>query len=217
MKNVIIGAGAFAEVARCYFEEYTSIKIDNFAVSLDKVEENSKASLELITIEELLNSNPADSKIFVAVGYSKMNQYRTDLFQKFSEANFDFLSFVHPEVKIWDNSTIGRNCFIFEDNTIQPFTHIGENTILWSGNHVGHHTIVGKNCFISSHVVISGSCTIGDNCFLGVNATLHDGVKIGDRCLIGAGAVISRDTEPGSVYAPKATPLFPRSSNELAF
>lgn len=68
---------------------------------------------------------------------------------------------------------IGENCFIFEDNTIQPFVTIGDNRVLWSGNHVGHNPTVGDHVFVTSQVVISGACTIGDNSFLGVNATIR--------------------------------------------
>ena len=217
MDYFIAGAGAFAEVAKCYFEEYSNLRIKGFAVSEKNISENPHSSIELLTIENLLNLNPKNTQIFVAIGYSKMNQKRTEVFNQFENAGFDFLSFIHPDVKIWGNSSTGRNCFIFEDNTLQPFTHNGDNTILWSGNHIGHHSTVGKNCFISSHVVISGSCTIGNNSFIGVNATLHDGISIGENSLIGAGAIIAKDTLPGSVYAPKATDIFPKKSNELRF
>lgn len=217
MDHFIVGAGAFAEVAKCYFEEYSGFRIKGFAVNERNIHENLHSSTELLTIENLLNLNPSTTRIFVAIGYSKMNQRRTEVFNQFESAGFEFLSFIHPDVKVWGNSNTGRNCFIFEGNTLQPFTRIGDNTILWSGNHIGHHSTVGKNCFISSHVVISGSCIIGDNSFIGVNATLHDGISIGEYSLIGAGAIISKDTLPGSVYAPAATPIFPKKSNELRF
>ena len=57
---------------------------------------------------------------------------------------------------VWARHEIGENCFIFEDNTIQPFVKIGDDVVLWSGNHIGHHAEIGDHCFISSHVVISG-------------------------------------------------------------
>lgn len=217
MENIIVGAGAFAEVAKCYFEEYTNTKINRFAVSQKLLEENINSTLDVITIEELLLKNPDKFKIFVAIGYSKMNQLRTEVFRQFLEADFSFLSFIHPQVKVWGNSSIGKNCFIFEDNTLQPFIRIGDNSILWSGNHVGHHTIIGENCFISSHVVISGHCVIGDNSFIGVNATIHDRISIGPKSLIGAGAIISRDTNAKSVYVSKSTPVFPKNSSEIDF
>jgi sugar O-acyltransferase (sialic acid O-acetyltransferase NeuD family) len=217
MNHVIVGAGAFAEVAKCYFEEFSNKKINKFAINEEFVNSASNVSEELMTIEELLLCNPREYEVFIAIGYSKMNEVRAKVFRQFLDAGFQFLTFVHPSIKIWSNSSIGRNCFIFEDNTLQPFTHIGDNTILWSGNHIGHHSVVGKNCFISSHVVVAGSCQIGDNSFIGVNATLHDGVSIGEKSLIGAGAIISRNTSAGSVYVPKATSLFPKTSEEINF
>ena len=55
----------------------------------------------------------------------------------------------------------GDNCFILEDNTVQPFVRIGSNVTLWSGNHIGHDSTIGDHCFISSHVVVSGHVDIG--------------------------------------------------------
>ena len=52
----------------------------------------------------------------------------------------------------------GDNCFILEDNTVQPFVTIGNNVTLWSGNHIGHDSVIEDDCFISSHVVVSGTC-----------------------------------------------------------
>ena len=90
---------------------------------------------------------------------------------------------------------IGENCFILEDNTIQPFTSVGNNTILWSGNHIGHHSKIGNNCFISSHVVISGNCIVGDNTFISVNSSIADRTNIGKSCFIGMGVNITKDID----------------------
>ena len=100
---------------------------------------------------------------------------------------------------------IGENCFIFEDNTIQPFVSIGNNVTLWSGNHIGHHSVIRDHTFIASHVVISGGVEIGEQCFIGVNATLRDHIKVGDRCVIGAGALLLADAAPEGVYVGAAT------------
>ncbi|WP_245213936.1 hypothetical protein [Rhodoferax sp. AJA081-3] len=62
---------------------------------------------------------------------------------------------------------IGENCFILEDNTLQPFTKIGNNVILWSGNHIGHHGEIHDHVTFTSHVVMSGHCSIGPYSFLG--------------------------------------------------
>jgi acetyltransferase-like isoleucine patch superfamily enzyme len=93
-----------------------------------------------------------------------------------------------------------ENCFVLEDNTVQPFVKIGNNVTLWSGNHIGHHSVIGDNTFITSHVVISGGVDVGRNCFIGVNATVHDHVRLADYTLVGAASLINKDTEPYGVY-----------------
>ena len=106
----------------------------------------------------------------------------------------------------------GENCFILEDNTIQPFVTIGDNVIMWSGNHIGHHSAIGDHVMVTSHVVISGGCSIEPHCFFGVNATIRDETVIGRETLVGAGVTILADTEPYSVYkAEKAEPAGFRS------
>ena len=46
-----------------------------------------------------------------------------------------------------------------------------------------------------------GRVAIGNHVFIGMNAVILHGVQIGDFVIIGAGSVVTRDCEPGSVYA----------------
>jgi UDP-3-O-[3-hydroxymyristoyl] glucosamine N-acyltransferase len=110
---------------------------------------------------------------------------------------------------------VGRNCFILEDNTIQPFVKIGDNVTLWSGNHIGHDTIIEDHCFITSHVVISGFVHVHPYCFIGVNASLRHAINIAPRTLIGAGAVIMKSTVEDGVYIPPRAELIARKSHEI--
>ena len=119
---------------------------------------------------------------------------------------------ISSKASIFTNK-IGENCFILEDNTIQPYVEIGNNVTLWSGNHIGHHSIIRDHCFITSHVVVSGGVEIGENTFIGVNATLRDHIKIGKSNVIGAGALIlSKDNK---VFMAKATKPSRVPSNRL--
>jgi UDP-3-O-[3-hydroxymyristoyl] glucosamine N-acyltransferase len=99
--------------------------------------------------------------------------------------------------------TCGDNCFILEDNTIQPFATIGNDVVMWSGNHIGHHSVIKDHVFITSHVVVSGACTIEPHCFLGVNATIRDETILARETLVGAGALILRDTKEFEVTKPR--------------
>ncbi|WP_205800450.1 acetyltransferase [Methylomonas sp. Kb3] len=128
--------------------------------------------------------------------------------KKYSSAKakgYQLASYVSSRATILNEGRIGDNCFIFEDNTIQPYVTIGNNVTLWSGNHIGHHSTIKDHCFIASHVVISGGVEIGEQCFVGVNATIRDHIKIGEKCVIGAGALLLVNAEPEGVYMGMAT------------
>jgi len=139
------------------------------------------------------------------VGYNKMNKIREKKYFEAKDKGYELITYISSNASVYDNLKIGDNCFIFEDNTLQPFSEIGNNTILWSGNHIGHHSKIGNNCFISSHVVIAGRVTIGDNTFIGINSTIRDNVKVNKENMIGAGSLILSDTDEKAVYSVRGT------------
>ena len=122
------------------------------------------------------------------------------MYDKIKEKGFQLISYVSSRATVFPGAKIGENCFILEDNTIQPFTPIGNNVVLWSGNHIGHHGIVKDHVFFTSHVVLSGHCEVEPYCFFGVNATIRDYTHIAEGSLIAMGACITRDTEAWGVY-----------------
>jgi sugar O-acyltransferase (sialic acid O-acetyltransferase NeuD family) len=143
--------------------------------------------------------------MFIALSYSKLNEVRKEKYLAAKALGYRLASYISSHATVLNQGRMGDNCFIFEDNTIQPFVTIGNNVTLWSGNHIGHHSTIHDHCFIASHVVISGGVEIGESCFIGVNATLRDHIKVGKQCVIGAGALLLSDAEPEGVYIGQAT------------
>jgi carbonic anhydrase/acetyltransferase-like protein (isoleucine patch superfamily) len=121
------------------------------------------------------------------------------------QRGYALASYVSSRAFVWRNVEIGEHCFIFEDNTVQPFVRIGDDVVLWSGNHIGHHSVIRDHVFVASHVVISGFCDVGAHSFVGVNATVANNVTIAADNLLGAGCTILRDTEPNKIYGATAT------------
>lgn len=217
-KLVIVGASLFGEVVAAYFERFTRYEVVAFAADLELIDQTEFAGRPVISLDRIAEAYPPEeSDAFVAIGYTKMNAIRRSKCEELQKRGYELASFVHPNVDIWDSTEVGRNCFIFEDNTIQPYTRIGSGTIMWSGNHMGHHSRIGEYNFVSSHVVISGSCLIGDQCFFGVNSTVFDGLSLGDRSLVGAGAIVSRDLPEESLVIAKSTVVDARKTSELDF
>jgi len=205
-KLVIFGAGDIAELANFYFQRQGTYNVEAFVVDAEFVKDQNFNGLPVVATEELPQAFPAvNHDAFIALSYSKLNALRRDKYLSLKQKGYGIASYVSDRATILTQYPIGENCFILEDNTVQPFVKLGNNVTLWSGNHIGHHSTIGDHTFIASHVVISGGVSIGEQCFIGVNATLRDHVTVGDRCVIGASALILADTEAEGVYMGTAT------------
>jgi sugar O-acyltransferase (sialic acid O-acetyltransferase NeuD family) len=203
---VIFGTGDIAQIAHSYFCVDSNYDVVAFTVDQAYVATPEFCGLPVVPFERV-NAlySPSDHSIFIALSYTKLNTIRRQKYEAAKTNGYTIASYISSRANVLNGGRIGENCFILEDNTIQPFSKIGDNVTLWSGNHIGHHSTIGSHTFIASHVVVSGGVEIGQQCFIGVNATLRDHIKIGDRCVIGAGALILNDTEPEGVYMAKAT------------
>ncbi len=203
---VIFGSGDIAQLAHYYFSTDSNYEIVAFTVDANYIKESEFCGLPVVAFEDVAKKYPPDSNdFFIALSYSKLNAVRKEKFLAAKEMGYKLVSFISSRATVLNEGRIGENCFIFEDNTIQPFVTIGNNVTLWSGNHIGHHSVIHDHTFIASHVVVSGGVEIGEQCFVGVNATLRDHIKIGDRCVVGAGALLLADAAPEGVYIGTAT------------
>ena len=199
-KAIIFGSSGQAEVMAYLLRVDSEYEIVAFTSTADYITSNKIYGLPFIPFENIEDKfTPDKHEMHIAIGYRNNNKLRERFCAEANGKGYRLLTYISSKATNYAK-VIGDNCFIFEDNTIQPFVEIGNNCILWSGNHIGHHSIIEDNVFISSHVVISGHCRIGRNSFLGVNSTLKDGVNIAPETILGAGCLIVKDTEPGKTY-----------------
>lgn len=200
-KLVIVGDTAFAEIAHEYFDADSEYEVVGFSVERYFLKREQLRGLPVIAFEDLpAHFDPAAHEVYVATTYTQLNRLRTRLCRAAKAKGYRLASYVSSRAFVWRNVVLGEHCFIFEDNTVQPFVTVGNNVVMWSGNHIGHHTVVRDNVFISSHVVISGFCDIGEYSFLGVNATLANNLSIGRDNWIGPNTAIMKNTDPGAMF-----------------
>ena len=200
-KLVIIGDSAFAEVAYESFTYDSAYEVVGFSVESAYLKRDTLFGLPIVSFERLEEFfTPGEVEFYAAVVYTKLNRLRTRLYETAKAKGYRPASYVSSRAFVWRNVELGEHCFIFEDNTLQPFVRIGNNVVLWSGNHIGHHSVIQDHCFVSSHVVISGFCNVGRSTFMGVNATLANNVSIGEDNWIGLGVTILRDTKPNTLF-----------------
>lgn len=158
---------------------------------------------------------PEKFKMFIAIAYSNLNKTRAEKYYESKAKGYKLISYVNSKSVLWGDTKIGDNCFILENQTIQPFVEIGNNVIIWSGNHICHHSVIGNHCFIASNVVISGNVKIEEYCFLGANANIINGITIARENIIGAGALISKSTKEKEVYRGISAELLPIDSSMI--
>jgi sugar O-acyltransferase (sialic acid O-acetyltransferase NeuD family) len=214
-KIIIFGTQDFAQLAHFYLTRDGQHEIAAFTVNQQYITDSSFMDLPIVPFESLETSHPPKHfQIFAPLSPSKMNTVRQGVYEQIKVKGYQFISYISPQATYYD-TPIGENCFIFENNVIQPFTTIGNNVIMWSGNHLGHHSSIADHCFIASHAVISGHVTIEQNCFIGVNATLNNGITIAKNSFIGAGALVAASTHEFGVYPGTPAELSRVPSNKL--
>jgi sugar O-acyltransferase (sialic acid O-acetyltransferase NeuD family) len=215
-KLVVFGAGDIARLAHFYFTNDSEHEVVAFVVDAEYRRADAFLDLPLVRFDEVTHLYPpSEFRMFIALSYTKMNQIRANKYRHAKTLGYELVSYISSRSTFLTQIPAGDNCFILEDNTIQPFVTIGSNVTLWSGNHIGHDAKVGDHCFISSHVVVSGHVRIDECCFIGVNATLRNAITIGASTLIGAGAVVMKSTKPGSVYLGTRAERFAKNSDQI--
>ena len=215
-KLVIFGAGEIAELAHFYFTSDSEHEVVAFTVDKAFRNEDSFLDLPLVDFEEVTELySPEEYAMFVALSYVKMNQVRAEKYRNAKALGYPIVSYVSSRCTYLSETPCGENCFILEDNTIQPFVTIENNVTLWSGNHIGHGSTLEDHVNVTSHVVISGNCRIGSYTFIGVNATLRNSINVAPHTLIGAGAILMHDTKEKEVYLPQRATLFDKKSDEV--
>ncbi len=212
-KLIIFGTGEIGELAHYYFKHDSDFEVVAFTADDAFVENDTFNGLPLVPFSEVTETcPPGEYEAHVALSYSRLNQTRAEKYHAMKGLGYTLASFVSTRSVTWPDLTIGDNCLILENQTIQPTVTIGSDVMIWSGNHLGHGSTIGDHTYISSHVCISGHTHIGTHCFFGVNATTRDFVTIGDSVFVAMGALITRDIDEGAVVVGAQGDIFPHDS-----
>lgn len=216
MKPVVIfGAGTIAKLAWHYFKHEAQYDVASFVVDDSLLTKNTFCGLPVITDSQFLKQwHPESCKMFIALGYQNSNKLRKNIFNKYKNYGYDFVSCISSRAFIMNEGDIGKNCFIMEGAVVQPFSHVGDNCIIWSGSIVSHESSIANNCFLAAHSVVGGMARMGDSSFLGMNATVRDNVQIGESCVVGAGSLVLFDLEDNSFVSVNTTPVAGCSAQE---
>jgi sugar O-acyltransferase (sialic acid O-acetyltransferase NeuD family) len=205
-KVVVFGVGQWAELAHFYLTHDSPHEVVAFTVDRDYMDGDRFQGLPVVPYDEIeRHLPPPEFSLFIPMSFKKMNHVRAEKYDDAVRRGYALISYVSSKATTFPGFACGDNCFILEDNTIQPFVTIGNDVVMWSGNHIGHHTVIKDHVTITSQVVISGCCTVEPFCFFGVNATVRDETVVARETLVGMGAVIAKDTKEFEIYQASGT------------
>jgi sugar O-acyltransferase (sialic acid O-acetyltransferase NeuD family) len=200
-KVIVFGVLDTAELAHYYLTHDSEHEIVAFTINRQYIQDESFKGLPVVAFEDIETLfPPAEYSFFAPMTGRNMNRNRENIYNEAKAKGYQFISYISSRATIFDRGLIGDNCFILEDNTIQPFTTVGNNVVMWSGNHIGHHGQIKDHVFFTSHVVLSGHCVVESYSFFGVNSTIRDYTTIAQGTLVGMASAITRETEEWGIY-----------------
>ena len=99
---------------------------------------------------------------------------------------------IYKNLRIGDNTYVGRNCFFDLTNTIS----ISQRVSISHGVVINTHTNAGKS-ELGKRILQNSSngVYINKDAFIGINSVLLQGVNIGKRSVIGAFSLVMNDIE----------------------
>lgn len=205
-KVVVFGVSQWAELAHFYLTHDSPHDVVAFTIDRTYIESAEYKGLPVVPFDEVQQRYPPNQfHMFIPMSFKKMNHIRAEKYHDAKKRGYELISYVSSRATTFPGFECGDNCFILEDNTIQPFVRIGSDVVIWSGNHIGHHSVIKDHVMITSQVVISGACTVEPFCFFGVNATVRDETTIARETLVGMDVTILKDTKEFEVYKARGT------------
>ena len=158
---------------------------------------------------------PTEYSMLIAVSYQQMNALRKEKYYQAKAKEYELITYISSKTTIWPDLTVGDNCLVVENSSLNPFVKIGNNVTIGANVLIGHHAVINDHCFISPGSVILGSVEVGSSCVIGAGSTIREKVNIASKCMVGAGVTITADTKEGGVYVGRTPQLLSMSSEKL--
>ncbi len=118
---VVFGTGDIAELAAYLFEFDFDRRAEAFTVDDDYVEATEFSGRPVVPSSELVERFPPESyELFIGLAYGGINRLRAEKCAWARSLGYTLPSYISPRATTFPTFEHGDNCFVFEDNTIQP-------------------------------------------------------------------------------------------------
>jgi len=213
---VIFGTGQGADTARRCFEWDTPHEVVGYVVDREFLRTTKFNDRPVVAIDDVVSIFPPTEVVaFAPLGARRMNVLRAEKYALLKSMGYDFISYIHSSNKLAGRCSVGENCLILENQSVNFDTVIGDNVVIWSGCQLGDRSQIRDHVFMAAHVVINGDVEVGESAYLGSNCNISNGVRVAPLSFIGANALITKNTEEGSVHVIEPTPALAMDSSRF--
>ena len=130
-KIILFGTGEYGELAYYYLKHDSNYEVVAFTSDNEYVEKDIFNGLPHIPISEITNRYPPNEySAHVALSYKKLNQNKSDKYYHMKKLGYRLINYISTKSVVWPDLEIGDNCFILENQTIQPKVKIGNNVMI---------------------------------------------------------------------------------------
>ncbi|TGN39927.1 acetyltransferase [Marinobacter confluentis] len=142
--------------------------------------------------DDYLNGvTPEDVWILNGIGMMPGSGVRHSIFQRLSQAGFEFPALTHPAAWVAGSATLEAGAQIMAGAIVQAGVFVGLNTIINTRSSVDHDSLIGSHCHIAPGVTLCGDVQVGDHTFIGAGATVIQSVAVGANAFVKAGQVVT--------------------------
>lgn len=198
---IILGAGGHARVL---ISALKLSKTDIMGITdllPNKVNDHINGISVLGKDDIILKYSPDSILLVNAIGSVSSPEKRKDIYNKFKNYGYSFMTVVHPSATIVNEVKLGEGVQIMASSIIQTGCVIGDNSIVNTGAIVDHDCVIGAHVHVAPGAVLSGGVEVAAMVHIGTGATIIQGIKIGEGSIVGAGAVVIKDIPSGKKVA----------------
>ena len=221
-KVILFGVGQAAKRAYWYLTHDSQYEVAAFTVDPAYIKEDKLFGLPVVSFENIESIYPPskykmllhiNSTLPIKVG--GLDRLRNKKYYEAKAKGYELINYISSQATTWPGLTIGDNCRILANSTVEPFARIGNDVTIGVGSMVSHDTVIKDHCTVIHNAVVLGNVTVEPYCFIGTNATIRSGITIARECIIGAGALILEDTVEKGIYKGNPAQLLPIPSDKL--
>lgn len=196
---IIIGGGGHARVL---LEALRGMSRSVLGYLAPSEAEGGCGGVDYLGNDDVVSKHPPESVLLVnGVGSIASQETRREVFLRFREMGYGFVTVVHPSAIIASDVWLGEGCQVMAGAVLQPGVRCDENVIINTRAGIDHDCHIGAHSHVSIGATLSGDVSIGCETHVGAGSTVIQGILVGKRCIVAAGAVVTRNVPDGDKVA----------------